>query len=189
MGQQRDPSSEATSDSVAEASPSFVERHFWSILMGVALLAAGAGSVVAYMQYGQVDRALRAVPYADQAGQLASALPYVGGADSAATGRQEYGSFTRMEGLVVNPSNSDGNRYLAVSLAFESASSGAGAEIESKKVVVKDTILAHLSKQTVEELSNPGRREELKTELLEATNHILGGEGVDRLYFTEFVLQ
>lgn len=187
MGQQRDPSPEATSDAVAEAS--FVERHFWSILTGVVLLAIGAGATVAYTQYEQVDQALRSVPYADRAGQLASAVPYVGGADSSAQGQRKYGSFTRMEGLVVNPSNSDGTRYLAVSIAFESTSPSVGAEIGSKEVVVKDTILAHLSKQTTEELSNPGQREELKGELLEATNDILGGEGVDRLYFTEFVLQ
>ena len=150
----------------------------------------GAGAAVAYAQYEQVDRTLRSVPYGDQAVQharrLASALPYVGTSEDE---QQSYGSFTRMKGLVVNPAGSDGTRYLAASIAFESKSGGVRAEIENKKVVVKDTILTLLSEQTAKELSDPNRRGKLKEKLVGATNHVLSGGTVDRLYFTEFVLQ
>jgi|APHM01.1.fsa_nt_gi Flagellar basal body-associated protein len=192
MGQQRDPSPETDPDSVEEAPPSFVEQHFWSILAGVVLLALGAGGAVAYTQYEQVDRTVRSIPYsdqvADQAGQLASAVPYVGG-DPSEAGKRTYGSFTRMKGLVVNPAGSGGNRYLAVSIAFESKNQAVRAEMEDKKVVVKDAILTLLSEQTAEKLSDPDRRDELKAELLKETNGILSDGTVDRLYFTEFVLQ
>lgn len=191
MGQRGEPPSEATSDAV-EASPlSFVERHFWSILAGAVLFAGGAGATVAITQYEAVDRTVRSIPYAKQAvdnvGRMASTVPLMG-ADTSGQ-KVKYGSFTRMEGLVVNPAGSDGSRYLAVSIAFESKAEGIRAEMEQKKVVVKDAILTHLSEQTVKDLSNPDRRKTLKTELIEETNSILTSGSIDRLYFTEFVLQ
>jgi len=62
-------------------------------------------------------------------------------------------------------------------------------ELEDNKVVVKDAVLALLSEHTAGELSDPDQRDELKDELLKETNRILNSGTVDRLYFTEFVLQ
>jgi len=159
------------------------------------LLGIGASAAVVYTQYSRVDRTLRSIPYLDRADQLAtqatSALPYVGSADTSA-GRagspREYGSFTRMQGLVVNPAGAKG-RYLAVSIAFESKSSSVENELGEKKVVVKDAILGLLSEQTVEELSSSDHRAKLKAELRKETNRVLSRGSVERLYFTEFVLQ
>lgn len=191
MEQRRDAPSGTAPDSVAEEAPSFVERHFWPILAGVVLLFAGASATVVALQYSRVDRALRSVPYVDRAGQLAASLPYVGGGDTSSTAdrSRKYGSFTRMNGLVVNPAGSGGGRYLAISIAFEAKSTSVENELEDKKVVVKDAVLALLSEHTVEELSDPDQRDELKEGLLKETNRILNSGTVDRLYFTEFVLQ
>lgn len=195
MEQRPDAPSETAPDSVDESSPSIVERYFWPILLGTVVLSIGASAAVVYTQYSQVDQTLRSIPYVDQTRQLAtnaaSALPYVGGADTssgAADAPKEYGSFTRMDGLVVNPSGSDG-RYLAVSIAFESNSPSVKTELENKTVVVQDAVLNLLSSKTVEELSDPDRRDELKEELRKETNSILGSGAIKRLYFTEFVLQ
>ena len=191
MGQSGQSPSETNSDAVEASSDSFVDRHFWSILVSMVLFAGGGGAAVAYTQYEAVDRTVRSVPFAkqavDQAGQLTSAVPYVG-TDTIAE-EKKYGSFTRMDGLVVNPAGSDGSRYLAVSIAFESKAEGIRAEMEQKKVVVKDAILTHLSEQTAESLSDPARRDTLKQQLIEETNSILTSGSIDRLYFTEFVLQ
>lgn len=203
MGQ-RDAPSETPSDSVdEEPAPSFVERQFWPLLIGVVLLFATASAGVVYLQYSRIDQALRSVPFVDQppqwveslptADRVARAIPYLGSpADSSASasnGPREYGSFTRMQGLVVNPAGSAGNRYLAVSLAFESKSQSVVEEIKNKRVVVRDAVLALLSEQTVDELSDPSRRDDLKKMLRNETNSLLRNGTVDRLYFTEFVLQ
>lgn len=208
MEQQQDPSSATSSDPV-EDSPgapepeSVVERYFWAFLLGAVLLAATLSVGVVYTQYSQVDQTLRSLPYADQAAQLtgsipyadrvARAMPYVAGSkDStaqAADESREYGSFTKMEGLVVNPAGTGGERYLAASLAFESKSPSVIEELKTKKVVVRDAVLTLLSERTADELSTPDRRDELKAMLRKETNRILSNGTVDRLYFTEFVLQ
>ncbi len=192
--EQRD-ASETPSESVdeEEPDPSFIDRYFWALLVGTILLSTAASAGVVYVQYGQVDQALQSIPYVDQAGQVAGAIPYVGSsADTSASASskpQEYGSFTRMQGLVINPADSGGERYLAVSLAFESKSNSVMQEIKRKKVVVRDATLSLLSEQTVDELANPDRRGALKKKLLKKINAILSSGTVDRLYFTEFVLQ
>jgi len=203
MGQ-RDATSETSSDSVdEEPAPSFVERQFWPLLIGVVLLFTTVSAGIVYLQYSRVDQALRSVPFVDQPPQwaeslptvdrVARAIPYLGSpADSSASASnepREYGSFTRMKGLVVNPAGSTGNRYLAVSLAFESKSRSVVEEIKNKRVVVRDAVLALLSEQTVDELSDPSRRDDLKRMLRDKTNSLLRNGTVDRLYFTEFVLQ
>jgi flagellar FliL protein len=195
MEQQREAPSGTASDSLEEPSAPFVERYFWPILLGVIVLGIGASAAVVYTQYSRVDQTLRSIPYFDQASQLATratkALPYVGTADTSdgmAGSPKKYGSFTRLESLVVNPEGANG-RYLAVSLAFEAKSTSVTAELENKKIVVQDAVISHLSEQTVEELSDTAQREKLKQELREETNKILTSGSVNRLYFTEFVLQ
>lgn len=190
MGQ-RDPASETSSDSVdEEPASSLVERQFWPLLVGVVLLSTAVGVGIVYLQYSRIDQSLQSVPYADR---VARTIPYIGSpADSSAEASKkprEYGSFTRMKGLVVNPAGSGGNRYLAVSLAFESESRSVEEEIKKKRIVVRDAVLSLLSEQTVDELSDPDRRDELKKMLREETNGILRSGTVNRLYFTEFVLQ
>lgn len=178
----------------------FIERHFL-LLLAVALGAAGmAGVGMTYAQYSRVGETLQSIPYVGQmvqspdsisyAGQMAAHLPFVGGntpGEEPAPG--EYGAFAQLKGLVVNPAESQGNRYLAVSIAFETDNSSVEKELQDKKVVVKDAVLGLLSERTVEELSDPEQRDALKEALRKETNRILQTGDVDRLYFTEFVLQ
>lgn len=161
-----------------DAPPSFLARHFKALLIALIVLAAAAGAGVAYMQYGRVA-------------QVATALPFVGGGGE--TGEKAEpegpGSFTEMKGLVVNPAESGGARYLAVSLAFETNSPAVLEELKAKEIVLRDAVLDLLSQHTAAELSATDRRDELKERLRGATNDLLNSGTVDRLYFTQFVLQ
>lgn len=196
--EQRQDEASASADAVAgeagsaseEGGEAVLERHFWPVLVASILLSGAAGVGVAYTQYNQLSQAASSVPYADRVVQMASALPYVDGrADTTETGRpRRYGSFTKLQGLIVNPADSD-DRYLAVSIAFEANSSSVTAELKDKEVVVRDAVLDLLSERTVKELTAPDRRDELKKRLLKETNSILRNGTVRQLYFTEFVLQ
>lgn len=202
MEQRRDASSESPpSDAVDEETSTadetdaepVLERYFWPLLAASVLLAVAAGVGVAYTQYGRLSRAAASVQPPEQIAQVAGSIPYVRGmvdsleAEEGAT--REYGTFTKLEGLIVNPADSEGRRYLALSLAFETTSSSVAEELTDKEVVVRDAVLDLLSERTVKELTAPARRDDLKKMLLEETNRILSNGTVHRLYFTEFVLQ
>lgn len=176
-----------------------IKRHFL-LLLALALGVAGvAGVGVTYAQYDRVGETIQAIPYVGQiaqnpgtvpyADQIAGMLPFVGGDSGGDTESKKVGALSKLEGLVVNPAGSRGNRYLAISVVFEMEAPKVKKEMEKKKVIIKDAVLRLLSERTVEELSDPERRDNLKKALREEANGILSKGEVDRLYFTEFVLQ
>jgi flagellar FliL protein len=176
-----------------------IKRHFL-LLLALALGVAGvAGVGVTYAQYDRVGETIQAIPYVGQiaqnpgtvpyADQIAGMLPFVGGDSGGDAESKKVGALSKLEGLVVNPAGSRGNRYLAISVVFEMEAPKVKKEMEKKKVIIKDAVLRLLSERTVEELSDPERRDTLKKALREEANGILSKGEVDRLYFTEFVLQ
>ena len=76
-----------------------------------------------------------------------------------------------------------------VKLGLESHKAAVLEELEQKQVVVRDTVLKLLAVRTVEELANIELRAQIKEELRSAVNAILRKGEVDRLYFTQYVLQ
>ena len=200
-----DPSASGSGDerdgSVGEADGrTLIERHFLLLLAAALGLAGVAGVGVTYAEYSRVGETIQSIPYVGQVAENPGTVPYADqimgllpfGGEASDDGKKapgEYGSFTRLDGLVVNPAKSGGNRYLAVSIAFEAGEVSVETELKNKKVVVKDAVLRLLSERTVDELSDPGQRDDLKAALIKETNRILTKGTVDRLYFTEFVLQ
>ena len=144
------------------------------ILLPVVLLAAGGGLYLGFTQYARLAAA--AAVLADDGG----------GAEEEPV---EFGEFLEVQGLIVNPAGTDGQRYLMVNLGLESSKASVLEELETKEVVVRDRVLRLLSQRSVEELADIGQREPLKDELRGAINRVLENGEVSRLYFTQYVLQ
>ncbi len=100
----------------------------------------------------------------------------------------EYGEFLELPGFIINPADSGGRRYLMVDLGFEAADAKALEALAEHEVVVRDAIVGILSEQSVEELAAVSAREALKDSLRARVNGLLEHD-VDRLYFTQYVLQ
>ena len=101
----------------------------------------------------------------------------------------EYGEFRELDNLIINPTGTDGKRYLMIKIGFESDKAKALEELGEKDVVVRDAILRYLSSQTVEDLAAIDKRDDLKQGLREIINEILVKGKITRLYFTQYVLQ
>ena len=141
------------------------------ILIPLILLGAGGGGVVAYSQYKSI-----------------ATMSYEG----PATEEEEpidYGEFMEMESLIINPSGTDGKRYLMIKIGLESNKAKALEEVKEKAIVVRDAILRDLSSRTVDELAAIEQRSQIKDGLREVINGILEKGEVTRLYFTQYVLQ
>lgn len=142
------------------------------ILIPLILLGGGGGGYLAYSQY--------------------VALATIGkGTEETAQEAEpvEYGEFTELDNLIVNPAGSDGKRFLMVKIGLESEESQTLEEIAQKKIVINDTVLNILSSETAEELASIENRDAIKEALRNALNEILTEGKITRLYFTQYVLQ
>lgn len=100
----------------------------------------------------------------------------------------EYGEFFELTGIIVNPSKSAGKRYLMVNIGLE-GNPDTISDVETKQIVIRDMIINSLGRLTIDALSDITRRDSMKTGLLSSVNAIISEGNVDRLYFTQYVIQ
>jgi flagellar FliL protein len=176
---------QANSDGV-ETTPELAEekaagkggKTFLIIVVTVVLAALGTGGLMAYVFYPEARAAATSV-----------GLVSAPGTEAEEDAPVEYGEFLEFQGLIINPADSDGRRYLMVNIGLEAKDAKVLEVVGSKEVVIRDRILRLLGQRTVSELASVSLRDTLKEELLIAVNDILGEEEVARLYFTQYVLQ
>jgi flagellar FliL protein len=96
-----------------------------------------------------------------------------------------------LESFIVNLADRSGlgRRYLKVTLALEVRDEEKKKIVEGYTAELRDTILLLLSSQSFSEISTMEGKLELKQALLSRINHAVGGGVVQRVYFTEFVVQ
>lgn len=153
-------------------------KIFLLALLPIILLPLGGGAWLAYSHYEDLATISNAIrrDFGKEQTKEAEDEPI------------EYGEFAQLENLVVNPAASDG-RFLMISLGMEFSEAAVTEEIGSRDVVIRDTVLRLLSKRTVPELSDIDLRDAIKDELRESLNGILEEGDINRLYFTQYVLQ
>ena len=110
--------------------------------------------------------------------------------DSTAPPPAEFGQFTELDGIVVNPRGTDGRRYLMIKVGIEAEEAKTLTRIDELRPAAVDAIIDLMSAQPVEVLGDITQRDALKAELLARLNRMLGKDGpVTRVYFTQYVLQ
>lgn len=102
----------------------------------------------------------------------------------------ELGAFHEMEGVVINPRGTAGQRYLMVKVGVEAESEKTLDRLKDIDPAARDAVLTLLADQTVSQLSDVTRRDTLKEQIRADLNRLLGEDGeVSRIYFTQYVLQ
>ena len=82
-----------------------------------------------------------------------------------------------------------GKRYLKLTLEVEVGGEEQRALVNHKIPQLRDTILLMLSSRTIEEITSMEAKLELKQILLARMNRAVGKDVIQRVYFTEFVVQ
>jgi len=151
------------------------------MLIGIAvfLVSLLTGGWMAYANYEKLAAAARVMGLVDEA-----AKP-----EKEEKAPKEFGEFTELKGIVVNPADSNGERYLLVNIGLESTEAAVLEEISGKEVAVRDTVLKILGLYTVEKLADINQRAYLKSEIRNAVNDLLVNGEVNRVYFTQYVIQ
>lgn len=148
------------------------------ILLPLIVLALGGGGFLAYSQYPVLAEAA-----------VSAGIDFSFADESAESAPIEYGEFTTIEDLLINPAGSGGKRFLVVSLGVESRSGSVIAELAQKEIVVRDAVLRLLSRRTADELGSIDLRAQIKDEILTELNGVLQKGEIERLYFTQYLLQ
>jgi flagellar protein FliL len=102
--------------------------------------------------------------------------------------------------LIVNPASTGGRRYLKLAAAIEvrmgkkkgkAKAEGAEGKGEAslQEAQIRDLLIRELSARTLEELTDPTAKEEMRQTILAGLNDLLGQGKVTNLYFTEYVVQ
>ncbi len=94
-----------------------------------------------------------------------------------------------VENVVLNPSGTAGTRFLMVTAAFELTSQDASDEMRGRDPEIRDMINRNLGGRTVEELTDLGRREEIRDDLRDTLNEMLHYGTVEKVYLPQFVIQ
>lgn len=148
--------------------------------LGVALVALGAGFGVGMLVVGP---------------KLASAAP---GAEAEAAGGDEAGGhgpateappalFT-VDGLIVNPAGSRGQHHLIITVSFDIADAAALAKLRAAEVPLRDAISSLLESKTLDQLTAPGIRDQLKGELAPlAAAHV--GKVPVKVFVPQYIVQ
>ena len=149
------------------------------MIIPLALFALVGGGFVTFSQYPLVSRVV-ATTGGEEAGEEAEAEAKV---------PVEYGAFYQFDGFTVNAMGADGSHYLMVNIGVEARKESILEELKGREIVVRDTVIKLLSARSAEELAVLETRGALKEQVRQAFNGILREGTVDRIYFTQYVLQ
>jgi flagellar protein FliL len=149
----------------------------WLLLIPLVLLPAAGGAALALLKYETL-----VIGSAEARFRFAKA-------DTKEDKPRNYGEFIKLQGMIINPAESEGKRFLMVDIGLESSSGAVLNEIESKDIVVRDAIIKVLGSRTVQELSSLDHRNAMKEDLIAAINSLLRRGEVEYIYFTQYVLQ
>ncbi len=116
----------------------------------------------------------------------------------------EPGEVIEIKDLIVNPAGSGGRRYLKVTAAIELEAEHAkkGKKREAAKegepggavgglqdAQIRDLLIRELSSRTLDELTDPVTKEEMRQGILDGLSVVFGARRVTNVYFTEYVVQ
>lgn len=143
--------------------------------VGAFLLLGGKGKKSAEAEHG-VEKA------ADHGGGEAK-----GGDAHGGGGGGGKGNLVAFEPFILNLAEQ--GRFLKMTMQLELASPGFQAMVTDKSPQLRDAIITLVSSKSIESLTSPEGKMQLKDELLLRVNMAIGKDAVKSIYFTEFVMQ
>ncbi len=103
--------------------------------------------------------------------------------------KKEPGVIYTISDITINPKDSYGRRFAVFEIALELPNEDAKADLDKMKPIIVDRILQYLRSRTVAELTTTTNVAQIKRDLKDDINDILGQDLVQNLYFTKFVLE
>lgn len=103
--------------------------------------------------------------------------------------KAEGGSVHRIENLIVNPSGSQGRRFLMMSVAIEVPDSKIEAQLREHDAQLRDAILGALEGQSINVITSLGGRDSVRAAIQRVVEPMVADAEYVRIYLPQFVLQ
>jgi len=95
----------------------------------------------------------------------------------------------KMDKIIVNPADTDGQRYFLVQMSLELANKDDEGFIKKNNAKIRNDLIRYLSSQTIPQLQGVESRENLRVKLVELINRDLGKRSVRNLYYSKYIMQ
>lgn len=109
--------------------------------------------------------------------------------ERAPVGNETVGPMINIDSFIVNILDDQGGRYLKAAITLEVDGKAVADEISSRLPQVRDTILLHVGNKAFQELNDLQGKLQLRAELISRLNQILQKGKIQKIYFTDFVVQ
>lgn len=147
------------------------------IIIAVLLIGLGVGGYFGYTMFFAASDDEAATEETTPAGEGGEALESL------------EGQLVPLPTFLVNLADPLGRRYLKLGIEVEVRDEEASAALTKYEAKVKDSLLLLLSSKTYDSLSTMKAKVELKQEIADRLNQIVGNGAVLRVYITEMVIQ
>jgi flagellar FliL protein len=117
------------------------------------------------------------------------AAPAAEGKEKSAKGEHAEGLTYEIKDIVANLSGAMRSRYIKVSFTLEGKSKTFPETMKANEAKIRDATLAVLSDLTIQDLEEPGVKNIVRNNIIDAINQAMRGSEVQQLYFSEFVVQ
>lgn len=109
-------------------------------------------------------------------------------------GKEGEGKSTvyRIDNIIVNPANSDGQRFLMCAIAIQAEDEELLAVLREHEIELRDRIVTLLAAESIETLTAAGARDSLRIHIANSIRPTLGEEGAEaefQVYLPQFVVQ
>ena len=162
--------------------------HFFStkmlIIIGLVILLLSGGGVFAYLKFiapkNNSQSETKTLQTADSNDEIN---------EDNDNENDTPGPIFNLETFIVNLLDDAGRRYLKTSIKLELSQKSVEDEIIQKMPVIQDDIIALLSNKSYEDIADISGKLRLRTQIIKRLNNILTVGKIQKVYFTDFVIQ
>lgn len=147
------------------------------IIIAAVVVLLGGGAAAFFLLKGDAPEA------------AATATPEAAPTATAPGTAGTIGPMVEIEPFIINILDEEGTRYLKAAITLEASNEPVVEEITQRMPQIRDAILLLVGNKTFGELADLQGKLQLRSELRERLNKILTGGRVQKIYFTEFVVQ
>lgn len=104
-------------------------------------------------------------------------------------GKKADTSLVELDPFVVNVSDTSGPRFAKLGICLDLSAPNLAERVKARNGAIRDGVIMCVTSKTARDIMSPEGRVQLKEELLDRINSVLGDKAVKSIYFTEVVVQ